>query len=117
MDVQKHINDGILSKEDVMKTVASGNQRQQILTITAIKTAIDENKNISPAFEASAYASREIDDAYSNFIQKVTAIDNKKDTPAEEPVSHPADEDTPPFDIGDNSDAGLDPMDWMKNFK
>lgn len=116
-DVQKYIADGVLSEEDVMRTVASGNQRQQILTINAIKTAIDENKNISPAFEASAYTAKEIDDAYNAFISKVKAID-KGEKPAVTTVVTPVDDaDEAPFDLGENTDTNLDGMDWMKNFQ
>ena len=116
-DVQKYIADGVLSEEDVMRTVASGNQRQQILTINAIKTAIDENKNISPAFEASAYTAKEIDDAYNAFISKVKAID-KGEKPAATTVATPVDDaDEAPFDLGANTDTNLDGMDWMKNFQ
>ena len=116
-DVQKYIADGVLSEEDVMRTVASGNQRQQILTINAIKTAIDENKNISPAFEASAYTAKEIDDSYNAFISKTKAID-KGEKPAAATVETPTDDaDAVPFDIGENTDTNLDGMDWMKNFQ
>lgn len=116
-DVQKYIADGVLSEEDVMRTVASGNQRQQILTINAIKTAIDENKNISPAFEASAYTSKEIDDVYNAFMSKVKAIE-KGESPAVATVEAPTDNaDELPFDIGENTDTNLDGMDWMKNFQ
>lgn len=116
-DVQKYIADGVLSEEDVMRTVASGNQRQQILTINAIKTAIDENKNISPAFEASAYTTKEIDDAYNAFISKVKAID-KGGNPDTVAASAPVDNgDELPFDLGENTDSNLDGMDWMKNFQ
>lgn len=116
-DVQKYIADGVLSEEDVMRTVASGNQRQQILTIKNIKTAIDENKNISPAFEISAYTSKEIDNVYNDFMSKVKSIDagNKS---SETTVETPTDDaDEVPFDIGQNTDANLDGMDWMKNFQ
>ena len=115
-DVQKYIADGVLNEEDVMRTVASGNSRQQILTINAIKTAIDENKNISPAFEASAYTSKEIDNAYNEFMSQVKAIDNGKPEAAET-VSSVDDADDVPFDIGANTDSNLDGMDWMKNFQ
>ena len=116
-DVQKYIADGVLSEEDVMRTVASGNQRQQILTINAIKTAIDENKNISPAFEASAYTSKEIDDVYNEFMSKVKTID-KGGTPATATVESPIDDaDAAPFDLGENTNNNLDGMDWMKNFQ
>lgn len=116
-DVQKYIADGVLSEEDVMRTVASGNQRQQILTINAIKTAIDENKNISPAFEASAYTSKEIDDVYNAFMSKVKAID-KGEKPTTATVESPVDDaDEVPFDLGENTDNNLDGMDWMKNFQ
>lgn len=116
-DVQKYIADGVLSEEDVMRTVASGNQRQQILTINAIKTAIDENKNISPSFEASAYTSKEIDDVYNAFMSKVKAID-KGEKPAATTVETPTDDaDEVPFDLGENTDNNLDGMDWMKNFQ
>lgn len=116
-DVQKYIADGVLSEEDVMRTVASGNQRQQILTINAIKTAIDENKNISPAFEASAYTTKEIDDIYNAFMSKVKAID-KGETPESASVATPVDDsDAVPFDLGENTDTNLDGMDWMKNFQ
>ena len=116
-DVQKYIADGVLSEEDVMRTVASGNQRQQILTINAIKTAIDENKNISPAFEASAYTTKEIDDVYNAFMSKVKAID-KGEKPESAAVETPVDDsDAVPFDLGENTDTNLDGMDWMKNFQ
>jgi hypothetical protein len=116
-DVQKYIADGVLSEEDVMRTVASGNQRQQILTINAIKTAIDENKNISPSFEASAYTSKEIDDVYNAFMSKVKAID-KGEKPVTTTVETPTDNaDEVPFDLGENTDNNLDGMDWMKNFQ
>lgn len=116
-DVQKYIADGVLSEEDVMRTVASGNQRQQILSINAIKTAIDENKNISPAFEASAYTTKEIDDIYNAFMSKVKAID-KGEKPESASVATPVDDsDALPFDLGENTDANLDGMDWMKNFQ
>lgn len=115
-DVQKYIADGVLSEEDVMRTVASGNQRQQILTINAIKTAIDENKNISPAFEASAYTNAEIDNIYSDFMSKVKAADNGESAPAT--VATPVNNaDDVPFDVGENTDDNLDAMDWMKNFQ
>lgn len=117
-DVQKYIADGVLSEEDVMRTVASGNQRQQILTINAIKTAIDENKNISPAFESSAYTSKEIDDVYNTFMSKVKAIDKGNQSTATTTVEAPTDDaDEVPFDLGENTDNNLDGMDWMKNFQ
>jgi hypothetical protein len=116
-EVQQMIADGVLNKEDVQRTVAAGNQRQQILSINAIKTAIDENKNISPAFEASAYTSKEIDDVYNAFMSKVKAID-KGDKPAATTVETPTDDaDEVPFDLGENTDNNLDGMDWMKNFQ
>ena len=119
-EVQQLIADGVLNKEDVQRTVASGNQRQQILSINAIKTAIDENKNISAAFEASAYTSKEIDNIYNSFMSKVKAIDNgnkpaSQETNAEAVPVDSADE--VPFDVGANTDANLDSMDWMKNFQ
>lgn len=115
-DVQKYIADGVLSEEDVMRTVASGNQKQQILTINAIKTAIDENKNISPAFEASAYTNAEIDNIYSDFMSKVKAADKGESAPAT--VATPVNNaDDVPFDVGENTDDNLDAMDWMKNFQ
>ena len=73
-DVQKYIADGVLSEEDVMRTVASGNQRQQILTINAIKAIIDENKNIHPMFEPSAYTSKEIDDIYNTYNDGLSKV-------------------------------------------
>lgn len=116
-DVQKYIADGVLSEEDVMRTVASGNQRQQILSINAIKTAIDENKKISPAFESSAYTTKEIDDIYNAFMSKVKAID-KGEQPESAAVATPVDDpDALPFDLGENTDTNLDGMDWMKNFQ
>lgn len=116
-DVQKYIADGVLSEEDVMRTVASGNQRQQILSINAIKTAIDENKKISPAFEPSAYTTKEIDDIYNAFMSKVKAID-KGEQPESASVATPVDDsDELPFDLGENTDTNLDGMDWMKNFQ
>ena len=116
-DVQKYIADGVLSEEDVMRTVASGNQRQQILTINAIKTAIDENKSIGPAFEASAYTTKEIDDAYSAFISKTKAIDKDGNLDTVEESASIDNEDELPFDLGENTDTNLDGMDWMKNFQ
>lgn len=115
-DVQKHIANGILKKEDVMRTVASGNQRQQILTIVAIKTAIDENKNISPAFEASAFTSKEIDGLYGDFMAKLKASESEDKATAEATEAHPVEDDVP-FDVVPNTDSSLDPMDWMKEFK
>lgn len=119
-EVQQMINDGVLNKEDVQRTVAAGNQRQQILSINAIKTAIDENKNISAAFEPSAYTSKEIDGVYSAFMSKIKAIDNNE--PAADNtsvVTSPVDDgaDDVPFDVGTNTDSNLDAMDWMKNFQ
>jgi hypothetical protein len=116
-DIQKYIADGVLSEEDVMRTVASGNQRQQILTINAIKTAIDENKNITPAFEASAYTSKEIDNVYNDFMSKVKAIDNGNQ-PEAVAVETPSDDaDEVPFDLGENTNNNLDGMAWMEAFK
>ena len=120
-DVQKYIKDGVLSEEDVMRTVASGNQRQQILTIRAIKTSIDENKNISPAFLASAYTSKEIDTIYNSFMSRVKAVDNgiKADSqPTNTTVPTPTDDtDEVPFDIGENTNTNLDAMSWMAQFQ
>ena len=100
-----------------MRTVASGNQRQQILSINAIKTAIDETKKISPAFESSAYTTKEIDDIYNAFMSKVKAID-KGEQPENAAVATPVDDlDALPFDLGENTDTNLDGMDWMKNFQ
>lgn len=117
-EVQQMIADGILNEADVQRTVASGNQRQQILSINAIKTAIDENKNISAAFEASAYTSKEIDDIYNAFMSKVKAVDNGDKADDNTVVETPVDNaDEVPFDVGENTDANIDPMDWMKNFQ
>lgn len=117
-DVQKMIEDGILNEADVQRTVASGNQRQQILSINAIKTAIDENKNLSAAFEASAYTSKEIDDVFNAFMTKVKSID-KGETPetTAATIGSPIVDDEAPFDLGENTDNNLDGMDWMKNFQ
>jgi hypothetical protein len=112
------IKDGILNEADVQRTVAAGNQRQQILTITNIKTAIDENKNVSAAFEPSAYTSKEIDGIYSDFMAKVKAIEQDEDTTTVASVETPVDDaDEVPFDLGQNTDSNLDAMDWMKNFQ
>lgn len=117
-EVQKMIKDGILNEADVQRTVAAGNQRQQILTITNIKTAIDENKNVSAAFEPSAYTSKEIDGIYSDFMAKVKAIEQDEDTTTVASVETPVDDaDEVPFDLGQNTDSNLDAMDWMKNFQ
>ena len=116
-DVQKYIADGILSEEDVVRTVAAGNQRQQILTIKKIKTTLDENKNILPAIETSAYTSKEIDDFYNNFMSKLRSAENGN-TSASNTVETPTDDaDEVPFDLGENTDNNLDGMDWMKNFQ
>jgi hypothetical protein len=119
-EVQQLIEDGVLNKEDVQRTVAAGNQRQQILSINAIKTAIDENKNISAAFEASAYTTKEIESIYNSFMSKVKAIDsgNKPDNQNNVATDVPNDDaDELPFDVGANTDSNLDAMDWMKNFQ
>ena len=117
-EVQQMIKDGILNEADVQRTVAAGNQRQQILSINAIKTAIDENKNISAAFEASAYTTKEIDEVYNAFMSKVKAIDKGESATTATTVETPTDDaDTVPFDLGENTDTNLDGMDWMKNFQ
>lgn len=119
-EVQQLIEDGVLNKEDVQRTVAAGNQRQQILSINAIKTAIDENKNISAAFEASAYTTKEIESIYNSFMSKAKAIDsgNKPDNQDNTATDVPNDDaDELPFDVGVNTDSNLDAMDWMKNFQ
>ena len=116
-EVQQMIKDGILNESDVQRTVASGNQRQQILSINAIKTAIDENKNISAAFEASAYTTKEIDDVYGAFMSKVKAVDNGE-KPAVATIAAPTDDaDEAPFDLGENTDNNLDSMNWLNNFQ
>jgi hypothetical protein len=116
-DVQKYIEDGVLSEDDVIRTVASGNQRKQILMIKSIKTSIDENKTASPSFEASAYTSAEIDNLYSKFIQKVKEIESNDAPKKEAPVETPnIDTNDIPFDIVDNTDDNIDSMSWLKDF-
>lgn len=113
-EMKQALEDGLITEEDIKFTVASGNQRSQIMSINRLKVIKDENNELGFAFEENVYTEKEMDLFADKFFTIVNEVDSaSEDSEEVDPTDDGADE--PPFDTDDSKP--VDDMDWMKNFQ
>ena len=113
-EMKQALEDGLITEEDIKFTVASGNQRSQIMSINRLKVVKDENNELGFAFEENVYTEKEMDLFADKFFTIVNEVDStSEDSEEVDPTDDGADE--PPFDTDDSKP--VDDMDWMKNFQ
>lgn len=119
-DVKNYLEQGLISEEDVLKAVASGNQRSYIMSINGVHVVTDEKKVPQMAYTDNVFTEKDFNSFGDKFYTIAQEADNGEDSEevsADELPDPIGDDDEPPFNTKSDDSEPVDDMSWMANFQ